>query len=42
MIKKMMLLAALAFTLATTVSATASAPSAFPLPGCYPCDGGGN
>jgi len=42
MIKKMMLLAALAITLATTVSATASTPSGFPMPGCYPCDGDGN
>jgi hypothetical protein len=41
MIKKMILLAALAFTLATTVSATASYPQ-YPIPGCYPCNGGGN
>lgn len=38
MIKKMMLLAALAFTLVGTLSANDFAP----FPGCYPCNGDGN
>lgn len=41
MIKKLVLLAALAFALANTVSASSSFPQ-YPIPGCYPCGGDGN
>jgi len=37
MLKKMMILAALAFTLATSVSA---GTTFWPAPGCYPCGDG--
>ncbi len=39
MMKKMMILAALAFTLASSVSASTTF---WPAPSCYPCDGSGN
>ena len=40
MLKKLVLLTALALTLVCTVGAT-SFPQ-YPGPPCYPCDGGGN
>jgi len=40
MLKKMILLAALALTIVTTVGA--SAYPQWPIPGCLPCDPGGS
>ena len=40
MFKKIVLLAALALSMVSTIGAT-SFPQV-PLPPCYPCDGGGN
>jgi hypothetical protein len=40
MLKKIVLLAVLAFSVVSTVGA-ASYPQ-MPFPGCYPCNGGGN